>query len=68
MRMQIIILHNHFHASLINLLPADINECESNAAGCEHGCTNFDGGYSCTCEDGYALSRDLRSCLGNVDL
>ena len=68
MRMHITILLNNFHTSLINLLPSDINECESNAAGCEHGCTNFDGGYSCTCEDGYALSRDLHSCLGNVDL
>ena len=60
--------HNHFHAFTVNLLPADINECEANVAGCEHSCTNFHRGYNCTCEDGYALSRDGHNCLGNVDL
>ena len=37
--------HNHFHAFTVNLLPADINECEANVAGCEHSCTNFHRGY-----------------------
>ena len=52
--------HNHFHAFTVNSLPADINECEANVAGCEHSCTNFHRGYNCTCENenGYALSRD----------
>ena len=55
-------------AFTVNLMPADINECEANVAGCEHSCNNFHRGYNCTCEDGYALSRDGHSCLGNVDL
>ena len=45
-------------------LPTDINECEQNNAGCEQDCTNFDGGYNCTCGSQYALATDLHNCLG----
>ena len=45
-------------------LPTDINECEQNNAGCEQDCTNFDGGYNCSCRSRYALATDLHNCLG----
>jgi len=45
-------------------MPTDINECEQNTDGCEQDCTNFDGGYNCTCGSQYALATDLHNCLG----
>ena len=50
----------HYHCQ------PDINECEQNTDGCEHHCTNFDGGYNCTCGSRYALATDLHNCLGKL--
>ena len=55
-----------FAYCLICVLPADINECEENMAGCEHSCTNTDGDYYCTCGSGHALTTDLHNCLGKL--
>ena len=41
----------------------DINECRVSTT-CEQNCTDTDGSYSCTCNTGYSLASDLRSCLG----
>jgi fibulin 1/2 len=30
---------------------------------CEHSCTNSFGSYGCTCNSGFYLSTDQRSCL-----
>ena len=44
----------------------DINECESSDnGGCDQNCTNFSGGYSCSCFEGYDLASDSRTCEGN---
>ena len=48
------------------LSPADINECEGNAAGCEHNCENTAGDYHCTCDSGHTLTTDLHNCLGKL--
>ncbi|XP_066265897.1 P-selectin-like [Branchiostoma lanceolatum] len=41
----------------------DVDECaSSNAGGCEHICTNTDGGYYCSCHGGYSLSINTMSC------
>ena len=43
----------------------DINECKTNHnGGCDHICTNTDGSYYCTCQDGYDLMMDNSSCVG----
>ena len=41
----------------------DINECNGNHA-CDHNCTNVDGSYICSCDPGYELQSDSRSCEG----
>ena len=33
----------------------DCNECTKKNGGCAHHCKNFDGGFSCSCNDGYKL-------------
>ena len=44
----------------------DAEECSSNNGGCAHTCTNTPGSYLCTCNDGYTLAPDKRSCSGNI--
>ncbi|KAI6659379.1 Signal peptide, CUB and EGF-like domain-containing protein 2 [Oopsacas minuta] len=39
----------------------DRDECSINAS-CEHNCTNTKGSYECSCDVGYQLSADDRSC------
>ena len=40
----------------------DINECDVYNGGCQHNCTNSDGSYSCSCNDGYTLDVDDEGC------
>ena len=43
----------------------DIDECAVNNGGCEHDCTNQNGGYTCGCQSGFQLdTNDLTSCSG----
>ena len=41
---------------------ADIDECQYSV--CDHNCINSEGSYTCTCNSGFYLDRDGRSCLG----
>ena len=43
---------------------SDINECLSNTHGCEHKCTNNDGSFTCSCNTGYEVDTDRKSCKG----
>lgn len=43
---------------------ADINECESGELLCELGCQNQIGSYICTCDEGYQIDEDGRTCVG----
>ena len=44
---------------------SDIDECEKDSGGCEHGlCSNINGSFECSCRDGYHLDHDGRSCNG----
>ena len=40
----------------------DIDECLSSP--CNHTCTNTAGGFQCSCNDGYELDDDRRTCNG----
>ena len=42
----------------------DINECQTNNGGCEQICTNTDGSFECSCNQGYSLSSDRTNCIG----
>ena len=43
----------------------DVNECQDLANhGCEQQCNNTIGSYKCTCDDGFALGEDEKSCFG----
>ena len=41
---------------------SDVNECLDSNGGCEHVCNNTKGSYLCSCEEGYALNEDGRTC------
>ena len=42
----------------------DINECGEGTSGCTQNCTNTVGSFHCSCEDGYMLLEDKRTCIG----
>lgn len=44
-----------------NKLCVDVNECDKDV--CDQDCENFDGGYSCSCQDGFELINN-RKCKG----
>ena len=49
---------------LIIYVYSDINECEDPRI-CHNGrCDNADGTFVCTCEAGYELRRDGKTCVG----
>ena len=47
-----------------SLCDVDIDECEESTSNCTQICNNEDGGYSCTCNDGYQIDSDNRTCKG----
>ena len=44
----------------------DVDECdpEWKHRFCSHGCRNFEGGYECSCPEGYFMSSDGNHCFG----
>ena len=42
----------------------DVNECLTNNGGCAQICTNTVGSFTCSCNTGYSLGADARSCVG----
>ena len=53
-------------AYFLNLL--DIDECDTNNRGCDHNCVNTPGSSVCTCNSGYFLNVDGKSCEGTREL
>ena len=43
---------------------SDINECIEEMHDCEQNCNNVNGSYTCSCNPGYIIDADLRSCDG----
>ena len=43
---------------------SDINECTLGNGGCSQNCINTIGSYHCSCNSGYLLDADLKSCNG----
>ncbi|WAR24044.1 HMCN1-like protein, partial [Mya arenaria] len=44
-----------------------INECDEALHNCTHKCNNFDGGFNCSCPQGYNLNQAAWTCIKNVD-
>ena len=45
------------------LLLLDIDECVADSDGCDQGCINNPGSFECSCNSGYTLSGDGRTCV-----
>ena len=43
-------------------ISTDINECELGY--CNHFCNNSEGSFTCSCQNGYVLEDDDRTCVG----
>ena len=43
---------------------SDINECTSGSHNCAQVCTNTAGSFTCSCNSGYTLAADRRTCEG----
>ena len=42
----------------------DNDECIGNNHNCSHNCLNVPGSYECSCDKGYTLDEDQRTCVG----
>ena len=49
---------------LVDLTFLEINECLSNNGFCSQVCINTDGSFTCSCNVGYKLGGDGKSCGG----
>ncbi|MGH0127703.1 UNVERIFIED_CONTAM: hypothetical protein FKN15_021533 [Acipenser sinensis] len=43
----------------------DINECDDPYTSCSHDCSNYIGGFYCSCQPGYLLQEDNTTCAVN---
>ena len=50
------------------MLCIDINECGEDNGGCNQTCLNIDGSFECSCNDGYKLDANGRTCSGKYCL
>ena len=48
----------------ITFFNTDIDECSEGTDNCSQTCTNFEGNYTCGCNDGYDLDFDETTCNG----
>ena len=44
-------------------ISVDVNECEG-YNGCHQSCTNTEGSYYCSCDTGFSLAADNKTCTG----
>ena len=47
-------------------LPLDNDECTLNTDGCDHNCINTPGSFVCTCNSGFFLGLDQKTCQGKA--
>lgn len=43
-----------------------VNSCGNNNGGCSHQCQHSNSGPVCTCNQGYRLHEDLKTCVGKT--
>ena len=52
------------HTSSIMFSLLDVNECNASNGGCNQVCINVIGSFLCSCNTGYELDTDQRTCVG----
>ena len=58
----------HNECNLLYNSISDINECDHNNGGCAQLCNDTDGSFTCSCNPGYSLDVDGKSCIGKYIL
>ena len=61
-------LISHFLVSNLCSFSTDIDECQEHNGGCSQHCHNLVGGYQCTCDHGWSLSGDSKTCFGKCKM
>ena len=46
------------------IITLDTNQCTTGNGGCDHTCTDLIPGRECSCDDGYVLESDGKTCSG----
>ena len=60
-----LLFFNHPNSGSFSLFfESDIDECSRGIHGCHHNCRNVPGSYFCSCQRGFRLSDDLKTCVG----
>ena len=49
---------------IVLIFSIDVDECSEGSHNCDQICTNTDGSFTCSCEPGFKLSTDRKSCIG----
>ena len=44
----------------------DVDECYNNQHNCDHVCGNIVGSFNCSCQNGFILQPDGRTCEGMI--
>ena len=50
----------------LHSMSLDTIECDNDNGGCEHYCTNTEGSFYCTCQEGYRLADNGTHCKGKL--
>ena len=50
--------------TVVLLIISDTNQCATDNSGCDHTCTDLIPGYECSCDYGYVLENDGKTCSG----
>ena len=58
--------HNPTFLKSLTFCVADHDECSTSHHGCEYKCNNFHGSFFCSCDSGYELNNDNKTCSGMI--
>ena len=58
--------YSAFDVLMLGSIPTAVNQCEEGTHDCEQICLDNGATFTCTCNSGYNLARDGRSCEGEL--
>ena len=61
------LLADHIQSTVV-ILNTDIDECTEGTHQCQQNCHNTIGSYTCSCNNGFTIDTDGRSCNGRLKL